>query len=120
MERYKPKVLLNSSRENYLKNKKEAKKIILERLEHFNKFYGFNYKKIFIRNTKSRWGSCSRAGNLNFNFKLIFLSPEQRDYIIVHELCHLKEFNHSKKFWDLVKQTIPHYKILRKELRGIQ
>jgi hypothetical protein len=110
----------------YRKNPKvEAKKyreqilnLINERLAHFNRRYGFYYKKIFIRSQKSRWGSCSKLGNLNFNYKIYFLPKELQDYIIVHELCHIKEFNHSANFWNLVAQAIPDYKILRAKLRG--
>lgn len=87
------------------------------RLQYWNNFYNFTYKKITIKNTKSRWGSCSRTGNINFNYKIIFLPQELADYIIVHELCHLGEMNHSANFWKLVERTIPNYKVLRKELK---
>lgn len=63
------------------------------------------------------WGSCSKKGNLNFNWRLIQLPPELADYVIVHELCHLKELNHSQRFWDLVGQAIPDYKERRQALR---
>jgi hypothetical protein len=72
-----------------------------------------------IKNTSSRWGSCSRLGNLNFNYKIVFLPPELQDYLVVHELCHLGQFNHSQSFWNLVKKTIPEYLRLRKNLRDI-
>ncbi len=105
------------TRNKYLEHKEAARKLILERITHFNKFYNFSFKKISIRNQSTRWGSCSRKGNLNFNYKLVLLKPELADYIIVHELCHLKEFNHSKRFWDLVAKTIPEHKRLRKQLK---
>jgi len=92
---------------------------VLNRLGHFNQFYGFEYKRISIRNQKTRWGSCSKKGNLNFNYKLLFLSQEQADYIIVHELCHLKEMNHSKRFWNLVLESILDYKNVRKSLKKL-
>jgi len=106
-----------SSKKDYKLYKDEVKAVVEERLAHFNQFYNFKYNKITIRNQKSRWGSCSRKGNLNFNYKLHFLAPEVRDYIIVHELCHLGEFNHSKKFWTLVAKTFPNHKDLRKTLK---
>ena len=85
-----------------LKNWKERKEEFLEiaknRLEFFNQFYNFKYNKISIKDTKSRWGSCSSAGNLNFNYRIFLLEPEQMDYVIIHEMCHLQEMNHSKKF----------------------
>lgn len=104
------------SRGDFAKHKKEALMLVHERLAHFNQFYGFSYRNVTVRNQKSRWGSCSKKGNLSFSYKILFLSPEERDYIIVHELCHLKEFNHSKKFWALVAETIPKYRQVRKSL----
>jgi len=102
---------------DYKKHKEEALLLALERVEHFNQFYGFSYNKVFIKNQKTRWGSCSKKGNLNFNYKIVFLPELVRDYIIVHELCHLKEFNHSRKFWNLVSKTTPDFEIVRKTLR---
>ena len=89
-------------------------------LLHFNTFYKLPLRKIFIKNLKSRWGSCSEKGNLNFNYKIIFLPPDVADYIVVHELCHIKEFNHSKNFWAEVAKTLPKYAALRKELRRLE
>ena len=102
---------------SYLKNKKQAAILIKERLEYFNQFYGFVYQNISVRRQRTRWGSCSKKGNLSFNYRLVLLAPAETDYIIVHELCHLREFNHSPKFWALVEQTIPNYRELRKKLK---
>jgi predicted metal-dependent hydrolase len=96
-----------------------AKKLVEERLVYFNQFYNLRWNKISIKNTKSRWGSCSKKGNVNFNYKITLLPPHVADYIVVHELCHLGEFNHSKKFWGLVAKTIPNYLIIRVELRNV-
>ena len=90
------------------------------RLLHFNAFYKLPLRKVFIKNLKSRWGSCSEKGNLNFNYKLVFLPAEIVDYIIVHELCHLKEFNHSDAFWAEVEKVLPNHIALRKELRKLE
>lgn len=98
--------------------KKQAHEIAHDRCAHFARRYGLQYKKISIRAQKSRWGSCSRAGNLSFNYKIAALAPHIVDYIIVHELCHLAEMNHSKKFWTLVAHSIPNHRVLRKELRN--
>ncbi len=106
-------------RRGYLQHKEQARTLVKERLAHFNTFYKFDFKKVFIKNQKSVWGSCSTRKNLNFNYKIIFLSPQVADYLIVHELCHLKEMNHRAVFWSLVEKTVPNYKKLRKELRAI-
>ena len=94
------------SRRDYLKNKGAAYNLAVERVNHFNKIYKFKFNKINIKNQKTRWGSCSKKGNLNFNYKIALLPPRISDYIIVHEICHLGEFNHSKRFWKLVGKTI--------------
>lgn len=102
----------------YLQHKERARTLATERLAHFNAHYGFVYNRLAIRNQRTRWGSCSKKGNLNFSYRIALLPLELADYIIVHELCHLKEFNHSKKFWNLVAETLPHHARLRKTLRA--
>lgn len=94
-----------------------AQLLVRERLEYFNEQYQYSYNNITIRNNKSRWGSCSHNGNLSFSYKMAVLPDYIADYIVVHELCHLREFNHSKQFWQLVAQTIPNHKAIRKELK---
>jgi len=101
-------------------NKKMALDLVSARLAHFNRFYNFDFNSITIRNQKSRWGSCSRKRNLNFNYKILFLTSEQQDYIVVHELCHLAQMNHGRDFWVLVAQQIPEYKRIRASLRKFQ
>ena len=105
---------------HYLAHKEMARVFIHERLFSLNAHYDFAYKRVFIKNQKSCWGSCSEHGNLNFNYKLAFLPSHVADYVIVHELCHLAELNHSPRFWSLVAQTCPEYKKCRKELRTIR
>lgn len=95
---------------------REARRDVAERLVRLNREYGYKIGKVAIRKQKSRWGSCSQKGNLNFNVRIVFLPDHLRDYVIVHELCHLGEFNHSKVFWDLVARTVPDWKTRRKEL----
>jgi predicted metal-dependent hydrolase len=113
-------ILPRRNRKSFLKYKENARRLVKERIEVFNKIYGFKFpNRIAIRNTKSRWGSCSKKGNLNFNYRIVFLSPPLADYLVVHEMCHLGEFNHSYKFWDLVALALPDYKKLRKELRRL-
>lgn len=101
----------------YLKHRREALNFIQSRIEELNRIYNFKYSRVSIRNQKTRWGSCSRRGSLNFNYRVLFLERELADYIVVHELCHLKEFNHSKNFWNLVALSFPNYLNLRKILR---
>jgi predicted metal-dependent hydrolase len=105
------------SRRDYLVNKDKVFALVSERGAFYNRIYGFAFHKIFIKNQKTRWGSCSQKQNLNLNYKIAFLPPARRDYIIVHEMCHLREFNHSHKFWSLVARTFPDYSEIRKELR---
>lgn len=96
---------------------KQALLLVQERLQYFNRIYGFTYFKIAIKNQKTRWGSCTRTGNLNFNYKIALLSPEIADYLVVHELCHLEQMNHSARFWKLVSRTIPDFVERRRLLR---
>ena len=83
---------------------------IPKRVSYYAKQIGVTYGKITIRNQKTRWGSCSSKGNLNFNCLLMLTPPEVIDYVIVHELCHRKEMNHSVAFWAEVEKVIPDYK----------
>jgi hypothetical protein len=104
----------------FTNKKRELARIFIEnKLSYFNKFYNFEINRVAVKDTSSRWGSCSSKKNLNFNYKIIYLKPELADYLIVHELCHLGELNHSKRFWALVEKAIPNYVRNNKELRGI-
>ena len=96
----------------------QAKELVIARLTHFNQFYNFTYGKVTIRNQISRWGSCSSKGNLNFSYRILKLAPELQDYIVVHELCHLKEFNHGPGFWELLEEQIPRAKEFHTMLRS--
>ena len=88
----------------------KALKYIPERVAYFAKQIGATYGRITIRNQKTRWGSCSSKGNLNFNCLLMLAPSEVIDYVVVHELCHRKEMNHSKAFWSEVEKVLPGYK----------
>ena len=87
----------------------QALKVIPERVAYYAPKVGVTYGNITIRNQKSRWGSCSAKGNLNFNCLLMLAPPEVIDSVVVHELCHRKEMNHSKKFYDEVLRVFPDY-----------
>lgn len=107
------------NRKAYLRHKEAARALVHARIPILNAAYGFKVGRIAIRDQKSRWGSCSSRGNLNFNYKIALLPPHLADYLIIHELCHLGEFNHSQKFWDLVGQTVPDYLKLSRELKKL-
>jgi predicted metal-dependent hydrolase len=113
-------VLRWRNKHHYRKHKESARILVHARLSYFNTFYGLSWKKVFIKNSKSRWGSCSEVGNLNFNYKILFLPSEVQDYLIVHELCHLAEFNHGPNFWAQMGRTLPNYRELRKKLRALE
>lgn len=106
------------TKKDYFKNKDKASELIIGRLKYFSQTYNFQFNDVRVKDQKSRWGSCSSKRNLNFNYKIVFLPQELQDYIIVHELCHLKEFNHSVNFWNLVAQAFPDYKDQRKKLKS--
>ena len=95
-----------------------AKKYITARTRQFSIRYGYNVGKVIIRGQKTRWGSCSARRNLSFNYKLMKYREEIIDYVIIHEMCHLKEMNHSKNFWALVENLCPNFKSLKKELKS--
>lgn len=97
--------------------REQARVLIQGRVEYFNKIFNFPHNRLFIKAHKRKWGSCSRRKNLNFNYRLLFLPQELADYIIVHELCHLREMNHSRKFWGLVEKTLPDWRERQKQLR---
>jgi predicted metal-dependent hydrolase len=105
---------------HYAEHKEKARELVHARLAHWNEFYKYTYKRVAIRNQRSRWGSCSTQQNLNFNYRLVFLPLELVDYVVVHELCHLAHFNHSQNFWNLVAQAIPDYEKRMFELKKTQ
>lgn len=113
------KILPPRTKRHYLQHKEAARRLIVEKLKFWNKYYQFTYKRVAIRNTKSRWGSCSEAGNLNFSYRLLFLPESLVDYIVVHELCHLRHQHHQKSFWNLVAETIPDHVARRRRLKKI-
>ncbi|CDE01935.1 metal-dependent hydrolase [Roseburia sp. CAG:471] len=94
-----------------------AKRIFPERTAYFAKRMGVDYGRITIREQKTRWGSCSSKGNLNFNWKLVLLDPELQDYVVVHELAHRREMNHSVAFWKVVEAELPDYRERRRRLK---
>ena len=96
---------------------KLAKMVIPEKVSYYARLMGVSYGRITIRNQKTRWGSCSREGNLNFNCLLMMTPPEVLDYVVIHELAHRMEMNHSSRFWMQVEKVIPDYRKQRKWLK---
>lgn len=94
-----------------------AKEIIPEKVAYYARLMGVTYGRISVRKQKTRWGSCSREGNLNFNCLLMMAPPEVLDYVVVHELSHRLEMNHSVRFWAQVEKVLPDYRTQRKWLK---
>jgi len=97
--------------------KKQARKVLTERVEFFAQKHGFKVEKIRISSARTRWGSYSSRGTLSFTWRLVMAPLEIIDYVVVHELCHSKELNHSKAFWAQVESILPDYKRRRKWLK---
>ena len=94
-----------------------AREYFPKRAAHFQQFTGGTYSRITIRDQKTRWGSCSARGNLNFNWRLILAPEPVLDYVVIHELAHRKEMNHSPAFWAEVEKILPDYRERRKWLK---
>jgi predicted metal-dependent hydrolase len=101
----------------YASCKNRSLKLVRDKVIYWNNIYAYEYNKILVKNVCSQWGSCSSKKNLNFNYKLLFLPEHLQDYIIVHELSHLGEMNHSRRFWNLVEKAIPEYRKCIVELK---
>lgn len=117
------KMYLKNSEQEYVKKileawyKEEARKVLIEKVNYFGKFFCRAYGNIRIKTMKTRWGSCSAKGNLNFNWKIIMAPEEVIDYLVVHELSHLIEMNHSANFYKQLERVLPDYKVSRKWLK---
>lgn len=107
------------SKKEFAEHKEAARELVLKKLAYWAPHAGVAPKKVFIKNSRSRWGSCSQLGNLNFNYRVVKLSSELLDYVIVHELCHLIHFNHSRAFWGEVEKHLPQWRSLRRQLRTV-
>lgn len=90
--------------------RQKAREIISDRVKYFCNKLDVNYGKVFIKSQKTRWGSCSSKRNLNFNYKVVLFKKEIIDYLVIHEVSHLLEMNHSHKFWNIVKSLDPNYR----------
>ncbi len=99
--------------------KKKAKAVFKEMLEGIAEQYGFHFQKLSVRAQKTRWGSCSNSKNISLNCKLLLMPEEVATYVMIHELCHTIEMNHSLRFWSLVQECDPQYKKHRSLLRRL-
>ena len=97
--------------------REKARAVVTEKVQYYAPLIGVTYNQIAIRAQHTRWGSCSSKGNLNFNCLLALVPPEVLDYVVVHELCHRKELNHSERFWNEVTKILPDYKVRKKWLK---
>ena len=95
----------------------QAKASLPPRLKELADEHGFTYNRVTIKNNISNWGSCSVRGNINLNLRLVTLPQPLQDYVMLHELCHLKEMNHGPKFHALLESLCPNHRTLEKELR---
>lgn len=116
-ERQKEKDVVPLSEEERAKLKRDARKDLTMRLDFFAPLIGVKYNALSLRFQKTRWGSCTSKGNISLNCLLMMAPDDVRNYVVVHELCHLIHMNHSKEFWREVEKIIPEYKMLRKWLR---
>ena len=105
------------SRSEKEKIRQEAFERIAPLAEYYAKHYGVNFAHISIKDQTTVWGSCSRSGTLSFSWRLIKAPEDVLRYVVIHEVCHLREMNHSKRYWDLVAQTMPDYKVHRRWLK---
>jgi hypothetical protein len=95
----------------------QAADVLAEKVRYYAQQIGVTYGRITIRNQKTRWGSCSAKGNLNFNCLLMLAPEDVQDYVVVHELCHRKQMNHSRQFWSEVERILPDYNLSRQWLK---
>ncbi len=108
-----------NTRLEYLRTKREAMVLVEAIVKKYQSLYPFPPHTIKIKNTSSIWGSCSSSSSLSINYRIVKLPSHLQEYIVLHELCHLYEMNHSSKYWKLVEQLDPKYKIKHRELKKL-
>lgn len=106
--------LTEKERADYIE---QAKAVISKKAAYYAQIMGVTYNRITIRDQKTRWGSCSAKGNLNFNWKLMLAPEKVLDYVVIHELAHRREMNHSSRFYAVLAEVMPEYKEWQKWLR---
>lgn len=113
-----PRLLAQGGEAEYQTHKEAARRLITSRAVSICARYGTTYRNLSIRNQRTRFGSCSARGHLSFNYRLLFLPEPLLDYVVVHEVCHLLELNHSPNFWALVAETLPDYQERKRQLQA--
>ena len=98
-------------------DKTQAKEVLVARLTELAKKHGFHFNRVYVRNQKTRWGSCSHKGDISLNMKIMVLSEDMRDYVLLHELVHTKVYNHSPRFWAELNKYVPNAKAKDAHLR---
>lgn len=98
-------------------SKARAKKLLLERARYWAEQYAVTFERVSIKRAATRWGSCSSKGNLNFHYRLYFLPEDLREYVVVHEICHLLHMDHSPAFWKEVERTMPAWRSYKRQLQ---
>jgi len=106
-------------RADYQAHRKLALMIATQKVAQFAPRLGVAVRRVSVRDQRTRWGSCSRSGTLCFNYRIALISSDLADYLVVHELCHLLEFNHSKAFWAQVERLIPNFRACRRALKSV-
>ena len=119
-ERHSVKKIIQLTQQEEAKYKKQAGAFFQQKCQFFAEQMGLHHRSVKVNGARTRWGSCNRKGDINFTYRLIFAPEELIDYVVVHELAHTKEMNHSANFWTIVEQIMPDYKERRKKLREFQ
>jgi predicted metal-dependent hydrolase len=117
MARFRDQVFLPRDRRDYLRHREAARRFVHACLAKHRPVYGVVHGRVAIKDLTRNWGSCSTGNNLNFNYKIVHLPERCAEYVVIHELCHLLEFNHSPRFWQLVARACPDHRAIRKEMR---
>ena len=116
-QRKKEELLADLTPEDINRLKKNAKAYLTEKTEHFANIMGLKFGRITITSAKKRFGSCSSAGNISYSYRLMLYPEAAREYVVVHELAHLVEMNHSKKFYEIIARVLPDYKARKRLLK---
>ena len=103
--------------DDIIRLKREARIYFKDKTEHFSRIMGLKYGRITITSAQKRFGSCSSQGNISYSYRLMLYPEAAREYVVVHELAHLKQMNHSKRFYDIIASVLPDYKNRKRLLK---